>query len=100
MHYRNRTGRGQEIKVDLLSALLQHQLQEFVAVLNLNQEFERPDSGVGHPGSGAPFGIYKTKDDYITIAVASLEDLSEILEDENLKNIVKDLVGQWDLSSN
>ena len=85
LHYRNRTGRGQEIKVDLMSALLQHQLQEFVAVLNLNQEFERPESGVGHPGSGAPFGIYKTKDDYITIAVASLEDLSEILNDENLK---------------
>jgi crotonobetainyl-CoA:carnitine CoA-transferase CaiB-like acyl-CoA transferase len=85
LHYRNRTGKGQEIKVDLLSALLQHQLQEFVAVLNLNQEFERPNSGVGHPGSGAPFGIYKTKDNYITIAVASLEDLSEILEDEGLK---------------
>ena len=85
LHYRNRTGKGQEIKVDLMSALLQHQLQEFVAVLNLNQEFERPESGVGHPGSGAPFGIYKTKDDYITIAVASLEDLSEILEDEELK---------------
>ena len=85
LHFRNRTGRGQEIHVDLMSALLQHQLQEFVAVLNLNQEFERPDSGVGHPGSGAPFGIYKTKDDYITIAVASLEDLSEILEDEELK---------------
>ncbi len=85
LHYRNRTGRGQEIKVDLMSALLQHQLQEFVAVLNLNQEFERPESGVGHPGSGAPFGIYKTKDDYITIAVASLEDLSEIFNDEGLK---------------
>ena len=85
LHFRNRTGRGQEIHVDLMSALLQHQLQEFVAVLNLNQEFERPNSGVGHPGSGAPFGIYQTKDDYITIAVASLEDLSEILEDEELK---------------
>jgi crotonobetainyl-CoA:carnitine CoA-transferase CaiB-like acyl-CoA transferase len=85
LHYRNQTGKGQEIKVDLLSVLLQHQLQEFVAVLNLNQEFERPDSGVGHPGSGAPFGIYKTKDDYITIAVASLEDLSEILGDQELK---------------
>ncbi len=89
LHYRNRTGRGQEIKVDLMSALLQHQLQEFVAVLNLNQEFERPESGVGHPGSGAPFGIYKTKDDYITIAVASLEDLSEILEDEGLKKYIE-----------
>jgi len=85
LHYREKTGKGQEINVDLLSSLLQHQLQEYVAVLNLNQEFERPNSGVGHPGSGAPFGIYKTKDDYITIAVASLEDLSEILGDEGIK---------------
>ena len=61
LHYRNRTGRGQEIKVDLMSALLQHQLQEFVAVLNLNQEFERPESGVGHPGSGAPLEFTKLR---------------------------------------
>ena len=77
----NRTGRGQEIKVDLM-AFVTTPITEFVAVVNLNQEFERPESGVGHPGSGAPFGIYKTKDRYITIAVASLEDLSEILNDE------------------
>ena len=68
-----------------MSSLLQHQLQEYVAVLNLNQEFKRPDSGVGHPGSGAPFGIYKTKDSYIAIAVAPMEVLSEILEDKTLK---------------
>ena len=85
IHYRNRTGIGQEIDVDLMSSLLQHQLQEYVAVLNLNQEFKRPDSGVGHPGSGAPFGIYKTKDSYIAIAVAPMEVLSEILEDKTLK---------------
>ena len=85
IHYRNRTGIGQEIDVDLMSSLLQHQLQEYVAVLNLNQEFKRPDSGVGHPGSGAPFGIYQTKDSYIAIAVAPMEVLSEILEDKTLK---------------
>ena len=85
IHYRNRTGIGQEIDVDLMSSLLQHQLQEYVAVLNLNQQFKRPDSGVGHPGSGAPFGIYQTKDSYIAIAVAPMEVLSEILEDQTLK---------------
>ncbi len=93
INYRNRTGIGQEIDVDLMSSLLQHQLQEYVAVLNLDQEFKRPESGIGHPGSGAPFGIYKTKDSFIAIAVAPIEILAEILEDETLKEYVGDSSG-------
>ena len=89
IHFRDKSGIGQEIDVDLLSVLLQHQLQEYVAVLNLNQEFERPNSGIAHPGAGAPFGIYKTKDGYISIAIAPLEILSEILKDETIKNYIE-----------
>ena len=33
IYYRDQSGKGQEIQVDLLSCLLQHELQEFVAVL-------------------------------------------------------------------
>ena len=90
VYYRDRTGKGQEIQIDLLSALLQHELQEFVAVLNLNQEFERANSGIGHPGTAAPFGVYKTKDKYISIAIASLELLAEVLEDETISTNYKD----------
>ena len=90
IYYRDKNGKGQEIQVDLLSCLLQHELQEFVAVLNLNQDFERPASGVGHPGAAAPFGIYETKDGYISIAIATLELLSEVLEDKTISSNYKD----------
>ena len=91
IYYRDKSGKGQEIQVDLLSCLLQHELQEFVAVLNLNQEFERAKSGIAHPGTAAPFGVYKTKDNkYISIAIASLELLAEVLEDDTIATNYKD----------
>jgi len=90
IYYRDQSGKGQEIEVDLLSCLLQHELQEFVAVLNLNQEFERAESGIGHPGTAAPFGVFKTKDSYISIAIATLELLAEVLEDETISSKYKD----------
>ena len=88
--YREQSGKGQEIQVDLLSCLLQHELQEFVAVLNLNQEFERAESGIGHPGTAAPFGVFKTKDGYLSIAIATLELLAEVLKDETISLNYKD----------
>ena len=90
IYYRDQSGKGQEIEVDLLSCLLQHELQEFVAVLNLNQEFERAESGIGHPGTAAPFGVFKTKDGYLSIAIATLELLAEVLEDETISAKYKD----------
>jgi len=90
IYYRDQSGKGQEIEVDLLSCLLQHELQEFVAVLNLNQEFERAESGIGHPGTAAPFGVFKTKDGYLSIAIATLELLAEVLEDETISSKYKD----------
>jgi|TARA_B110000495_G_scaffold180170_1_gene174062 crotonobetainyl-CoA:carnitine CoA-transferase CaiB-like acyl-CoA transferase len=90
IYYRDQSGKGQEIQVDLLSCLLQHELQEFVAVLNLNQEFERAESGIGHPGTAAPFGVFKTKDGYLSIAIATLDLLAEVLGDETISSNYKD----------
>jgi crotonobetainyl-CoA:carnitine CoA-transferase CaiB-like acyl-CoA transferase len=70
LYSRERTGEGQEIKVNLLAGLLQHQMQEYVAVLNFGRDFERPRSGIGHPGMEAPFGVYPTADGYVTIAMS------------------------------
>jgi crotonobetainyl-CoA:carnitine CoA-transferase CaiB-like acyl-CoA transferase len=90
IYYRDQSGKGQEIQVDLLSCLLQHELQEFVAVLNLNQEFERANSGIGHPGTAAPFGVFKTKDGYLSIAIATLDLLAEVLGDKTISANYKD----------
>lgn len=84
LHWRERTGEGQEIKVDLLSALLQHQNQEMVWVMNFGEDFERPNSSIGHPGMDAPFGVYPVKDGWVSIAMSPFARLVDVLGNKDL----------------
>ena len=85
LYYREKTGRGQKIGVNLMAGMMAHLLQEYVTVLNLDKDFERPDSGIGHPGAIAPFGIYETKDGYISIAMSPFSTLIDVLKAPELK---------------
>jgi crotonobetainyl-CoA:carnitine CoA-transferase CaiB-like acyl-CoA transferase len=83
--YRARTGKGQKVEVNLLAGMMAHLNQEYVAVLNLNEDFVRPNSGIGHPGIQAPFGIYKTRDGlYVSIAMSSWPVLYTTLQAPHL----------------
>jgi len=84
LYYREKTGKGQKIEVNLFQCLLTHQLQEFTLTLNSGKLFERPMSGIGHPGQSAPFGIYRTADGYMCISVNPIPALAEVLGDEGL----------------
>lgn len=85
LFYRERTGKGQKIEVNLLAGMLAHLAQEYVAVLNLDQDFVRPVSGIGHPGSQAPFGIYETGDgQYVSIAMSPFKTLYGVLDAAHL----------------
>ncbi|HMH32370.1 MAG TPA: CoA transferase, partial [Puia sp.] len=66
VYYREKTGKGQEIKTNLLSSAIAFQMQDFFTIHNLNMHFERPESGIAHPGNPAPFGTYKTLDGAIS----------------------------------
>lgn len=79
LYYREKSGEGQEIKVDLMSGLLQHQNQEMVWVMNFHEDFERPNSSIGHPGMHAPFGVYPTSDGFVTIAMSPYSKLIGVL---------------------
>ena len=79
LHWRHRTGQGQKVEVNLMAGLLAHQAQELMSVLNLQENFERPCSGIAHPGMDAPFGIYETADGYISVAMSPFSKLIEIL---------------------
>lgn len=83
--YRERTGKGQEVKVNLLAGMLAHQNQEMVMALNFNEDLLRPNSGIGHPGMDAPFGTYPTKDGWITIAMSPYGTLVDVLGNEDLR---------------
>ncbi|MCP4383697.1 MAG: CoA transferase [Hyphomicrobiales bacterium] len=80
LYWREKTGKGQKIEVNLLAGMLAHLAQEYVAVLNLGEDLERPKSGIGHPGIQAPFGIYETRDGHVSIAMSPFKTLYEALE--------------------
>lgn len=82
--WRERSGQGQEVKINLLAGMLAHQNQEMVMAMNFGEDFERPDSGIGHPGMDAPFGTYPTKDGWVTIAMSPFAKLVEVLDDDSL----------------
>src|SRR5437868_2764076 len=84
LYWRERSGRGQEIKVDLLSGMLAHQGQEMLMAMNFGRDFKRPNSGIGHPGMEAPFGVYPTSDGWVTIAMSPYRKLASVLGDESL----------------
>ena len=85
LYWREKTGKGQKIEVNLLAGMLAHLNQEYVAVLNLGEDFVRPNSGIGHPGMQAPFGIYETSDGgYVSIAMSPFKTLYEVLEAPHL----------------
>lgn len=82
--WRERSGKGQEVKVNLLAGMLAHQNQEMVMALNFNEDFERPGSGIGHPGMDAPFGTYPTQDGWVTIAMSPYRTLVGVLGNDDL----------------
>jgi crotonobetainyl-CoA:carnitine CoA-transferase CaiB-like acyl-CoA transferase len=84
LYWRERSGEGQEIKVDLLSGMLAHQGQEMLMAMNFGRDFERPKSGIGHPGMDAPFGVYPTSDGWVTIAMSTYARLVRVLGDDSL----------------
>ena len=85
LYYREKSGKGQKIEVNLLAGMLAHLAQEYVAVLNLGQDLVRPKSGIGPPGMQAPFGIYETRDGkYVSIAMSPYKTLYETLEAPHL----------------
>lgn len=82
--WRERSGRGQQIKINLLAGMLAHQNQEMVMALNFGEDLERPNSGIGHPGMDAPFGTYPTSDGWVTIAMSPFKTLVGVLGNDDL----------------
>ncbi|MGC9451936.1 MAG: CaiB/BaiF CoA transferase family protein [Oceanipulchritudo sp.] len=84
LYYRTRTGKGQKIDVNLLQSVLAFEMQDFFTVQNMSRGFERPESGIAHPGNGAPFGIYRTADGHISIAMSPWSRIVEATGDAAL----------------
>jgi crotonobetainyl-CoA:carnitine CoA-transferase CaiB-like acyl-CoA transferase len=79
-----RTGEGQRIDVSLFDTAIALQCQEISAYLNVERPFERSRAGIGGAWLSAPFGIYRTADGHLALAMASLSVVGELLEEPRL----------------
>jgi crotonobetainyl-CoA:carnitine CoA-transferase CaiB-like acyl-CoA transferase len=78
--HRERTGQGQRVDVSLFDTAIALQCQELAAYMNMPQRFERSEAGIGGAWLSAPFGIYRTRDGHVAIAMASLAVVAELLD--------------------
>ena len=83
---REKTNRGSHVEVSLLESTLDFQFEVITTYLNDgNQKPVRAEQGSAHAYLGAPYGVYKTKDGYISIAMGSVLTLGNVLGCSALK---------------
>jgi crotonobetainyl-CoA:carnitine CoA-transferase CaiB-like acyl-CoA transferase len=84
---RARHGIGQRVEVDLFHATMAILTQEISAMVNHGLEFTRSKAGIAQPWLSAPFGMYRTADGWIAIAMAELSAVAEAFDDPSLANL-------------
>jgi crotonobetainyl-CoA:carnitine CoA-transferase CaiB-like acyl-CoA transferase len=77
---RYRHGVGQRVEVDLFHATMAILTQEISAMVNLGLDFTRSEAGIAQPWLSAPFGIYRTADGWIAIAMGSLSAVADVFD--------------------
>jgi crotonobetainyl-CoA:carnitine CoA-transferase CaiB-like acyl-CoA transferase len=77
---RFRHGVGQRVEVDLFHATMAILTQEISAMVNLGLDFTRSEAGIAQPWLSAPFGIYRTADGWIAIAMGSLSAVADVFD--------------------
>ena len=108
---RFRTNIGCHIETSLVEALLDFQFEVLTTYFNDgNRKPVRSKYNNAHAYLSAPYGIYKTKDSYIAIAMTPLPKLGELLDLEFLKSLhdqkiwfterdeIKKKIGDWVLT--
>ena len=105
---RFRTNEGSHIETSLVEALLDFQFEVLTTYFNDGHRKPiRSKYNNAHAYLSAPYGIYKTRDGYVAIAMTPLPRLGELLDLEFLKNLhdqktwftnrdeIKKKIGDW-----
>lgn len=83
---RERTGEGCKVESSLLNAALDLQMESMAYYLNKGELWNRSDTGLASRFHQAPYGVYKTRDGYLTVSNTPVEKLADILQSEALSH--------------
>jgi crotonobetainyl-CoA:carnitine CoA-transferase CaiB-like acyl-CoA transferase len=78
--HRERTGEGQLVQVNMLDAIITHQVQEFSVYTVGKIPQKRSEEPHGHCYIRSPYGVFKTTDGYIALAMPNMKKLGELLD--------------------
>ena len=77
---RHTSGKGAKVEVSLLESTLDIQFEALTSYLNDgNKAPQRAKKGNAHAYIDAPYGVYQTKDNYISIALTPLDVLAKAM---------------------
>ncbi len=83
---RSKTGEGSKVSVNMLESILDFQFESITTFYHDGgQPTVRPKNNSAHAYLGAPYGIYKTQNGYMVLAMGSIPVLGELLGCEPLK---------------
>jgi len=89
---RQKTGSGALIEVSLMESLLDFQFELFTTYFTNQKQPQRSISNNGNPLLSAPYGLYKTTDGYIALAMMDIHELADAIDCAALKNFSKEEV--------
>ena len=87
---RQKTGTGALIEVSLMESLLDFQFELFTTYFTNQKQPQRSISNNGNPLLSAPYGLYKTTDGYIALAMMDIHELADAINCAALKNFSKE----------
>jgi crotonobetainyl-CoA:carnitine CoA-transferase CaiB-like acyl-CoA transferase len=87
---RLRTGKGCEVKVSLLGAALEVQIQELSTYLTTGRTAPRGTQPYASTWMEPPYGLYRTADGWLAIAQSSLAAIAEVLKSEPLAKLARE----------
>ena len=89
---RQKTGTGALIEVSLMESLLDFQFELLTTYFTNDKQPQRSMINNGHPLLSAPYGLYKTTDGYIALAMMDIHELADAINCKELKDFPKDEV--------
>ncbi len=83
---RSKTGEGSKVSANMLESVLDFQFESITTFYHDGgQPITRPKNNSAHAFLGAPYGIYKTQNGYLVLAMGSIPVLGELLDCKPLK---------------
>lgn len=88
------TGRGGQVEVSLLESALDMQFEPLTVFLNGGGVPQRSATNHANPHIGAPYGIYRTADGFLALAMTPVDELAGLLGARALQQAATD-PGLW-----